>query len=280
MWNRNKLQACGFCQQTTQNLIINAFIHNCHHQVGDQVTSTSEITQLLWLLKLPLLFPFAQDITLYAEDNFLALFYCSVQWFIYFDVVLAGWKPPFLKTLINNQRATSKITTPLTTTTKLNKSQHVRSINKATLREPPKQFRKKGLLPAYSIITMASIDPLLNMIFISFQKLVLSIWTRLNPLAVVASWTTNSWQMFSVRRPVLLMESLDVMSVCALWPYTWDPSCPFVARSLTSEGIWLRALNSQWLCSLTRCFSPLSFTSLERNEHISYRMHNEKHLEY
>lgn len=143
MWNRNKLQACGFSQQTTRNLIINAFIHNCHHQVGDQVTSTSEITQLLWLLKLPLLFQFAQYITSYAEDNFLAGFYCAVQWFVYFDVELAGWKPPYLKTLINNQRATSKITTPLTTTTKLNKSQHVRSIDEATLREPPKQFRKK-----------------------------------------------------------------------------------------------------------------------------------------
>lgn len=143
-----------------------------------------------------------------------------------------------------------------------------------------KAISEKGLLPAYSIITMASIDPLLNMIFISSQKLVLSIWTRLNPLAVVASRTTNSWQMFSARQPVLLMESLDVMSVCALWPYTWDPSCPFVPRSRTSEGIGLRALNSRWLCSLTRCFSPLSFTSMECIEHISYRMHNEKHLGY
>lgn len=127
---------------------------------------------------------------------------------------------------------------------------------------------------------MASIDPQLNMIFISSQKLVLSIWTRLNPLAVVASWTTNSWQMCSAWRPVLLMESLDVMSVCVLWPYTWDPSRPFVPGSLTSEGIWLRALNSQWLCSLTRCFNPFSFTSLEWNEHISYRMHKKKHLRY
>lgn len=142
MWNRNKLQACVFSQQTTQNLIINAFIRNCHHQVGDQVTSTSEITQLLWLLKVPLFFQFAQYITSYAEDHFLVGFY-AVQWFIYFDVELAAWKPPCLKTLINNQRATSKITTPLTTTTKLNKSQHVRSIDNATLRELPKQFRKK-----------------------------------------------------------------------------------------------------------------------------------------